>query len=633
MARGPNRARRVATASFPSPVAGWISNRNLAQPEDGNLPPGAEVLDNFFPTSTGVKLRRGCSRYATLETNGVVRSLFTYSIGGNERLFASDDSYIYDITAVPRPYGLIIGEPGRYRIGWPGQYVIGETSTSGLNLYPSGGNGNWNTLQFGTTGGTWLLGVNGSSTGFVFDGEWFYPDTPDGVTTVNYSDSTGALEDGETVTGGTSGATATVWRDEIGGAPGSGRLVLINVTGSFSADETVEGSSSGNTVKVVSSAVVAGGTSFSGGLTTADMSFVWAYKDRVYYIESESLNVWYGDVDAYQGAFKLFPMNGIFSLGGSLLFGSSWSLASSDSGGMSAQCVFVTTEGEVAVFQGTSPDDAQTWRLVGVYRIGKPLGDKAVMRAGGDLVIATSTGFIPLSKAIQVDMAALSPVAVSYPIDQAWSDALEARGREGWISAIWPDLYMGVVVPPRSTEDPVAFVVNARTGAWGRYTGWDIRSMAVHRGQLYFGSTGGKVFTANVTGRDDGDMYAGRVIPLFRDFNASASYRAGRMARTDTRSNVPFNERVTALYDWNMDIPPPPRPAIIQTGNEWENAIWDQSVWSASAVATQTQKRHSIGGYGYRMSLCYQVSSDSVTPLDVELVELDATYELAQSFT
>src|SRR3546814_7978346 len=64
-------------------------------------------------------------------------------------------------------------------------------------------------------------------------------------------------------------------------------------------------------------------------------------------------------------------------------------ICSSDSG-LSEQNIFVSTEGEVAVYQGSDPGEAATWSKVGVYRIGKPLGARAHFRGGGDIAIATS---------------------------------------------------------------------------------------------------------------------------------------------------------------------------------------------------------------------------------------------------
>src|SRR3546814_19230905 len=98
------------------------------------------------------------------------------------------------------------------------------------------------------------------------------------------------------------------------------------------------------------------------------MSFVWVYKNRLYFVQKDTMDAWYLAADAVGGAATKYPMAGIFGLGGSLLFGQRWSLSSGGDGGLSEQNAFVSTEGEVAIFQGLSPEDNQTWGEVGLYR-------------------------------------------------------------------------------------------------------------------------------------------------------------------------------------------------------------------------------------------------------------------------
>src|SRR3546814_4670166 len=118
------------------------------------------------------------------------------------------------------------------------------------------------------------------------------------------------------------------------------------------------------------------------------MSFVWVYKNRLYFVQKDTMDAWYLAADAVGGAATKYPMAGIFGLGGSLLFGQRWSLSSGGDGGLSEQNAFVSTEGEVAIFQGLSPEDTQTWGEVGLYRVGRPLGQNAFNRGAGDLAIA-----------------------------------------------------------------------------------------------------------------------------------------------------------------------------------------------------------------------------------------------------
>src|SRR3546814_14689398 len=84
---------------------------------------------------------------------------------------------------------------------------------------------------------------------------------------------------------------------------------------------TDESGGSGTTNGVGS--VLAPGITFGGSLTSADMSYVWVYKSRLWFAQKDSMTAWYMDnADSIGGTAEPFPLGGVFGLGGSLLFGS-----------------------------------------------------------------------------------------------------------------------------------------------------------------------------------------------------------------------------------------------------------------------------------------------------------------------
>src|SRR5688572_24202173 len=99
------KPRIAQTTTFPAPVHGWIANVNLANPKarwrDGSALAGANMLENLFPTATGVRMRGGSGRYAILgDGSSPTRSIFTYVNGNNRKLFGANDDAIYDVTTV-----------------------------------------------------------------------------------------------------------------------------------------------------------------------------------------------------------------------------------------------------------------------------------------------------------------------------------------------------------------------------------------------------------------------------------------------------------------------------------------------------------------------------------------------------
>lgn len=510
--------------SFPAPTGGLVSNRNLAISSGPDLPPGASILENWFPTATGVVLRRGSVTQDTL-AGGQIMSMFNYVSGTQEEFFAATGDGIWNVS-----------------------------SAISASVLPGQTSGRWSTVQFSTAGGAFLIGVNGFDDAFLYDGSTF-------------------------------AATAITF------PPGS-------------------------------------------SLTTADLSYCWIYKQRIWFIENDSLNAWYLPVDQIGGELVLWPMGGVFARGGTLLWGQPWSLDSGGSGGLSEQCVFCSTEGEVAAYQGLSPDAGQGWSSVGVYRIGKPLGREAFIRAGGDLVIATTVGFLSLANASRQDYAALGQGAVSYPIEDAWARAVAERGQQDWRCQVWPDGQMALVSPPSSADtDPVIFATNTNTGRWSTFSAWDARAFGLFSGGLFFGTTLGGVVRAFVGGSDDGSNYVGRILPLFSDLGVPASIKIAKMARAVVRSAFGVRLRVSGHSDFKEILPTPPGLGTAPSGDEWDLGTWDTALWDATSSRLVQGDWVPVGAYGDDLSIGVQVSSGFVSPSDVELIRIDMTYTLADVVT
>lgn len=632
----PRRPRTAQQKQFTAPVGGWISNRNLAAPSVPGAPQGAAVLDNYFPRAGSVKLRRGRKLYATLENTDIpVTALFSYSNGLNERLFGANEETIYDLTTVLSPYsGEIVDEEGARVVTEDGDW-LGFSSTEGLHAIDNFTGGDWIAVQFATTGGTYLIGVNAKDEGFIFDGEYFWPNIAGGVYRLAYDAETTPFADTEVVTGGTSGATGTVFR--VVGTGSSGFIFLYDVTGTFADNEALTGSIAGAATVDGTQSVSSPGVTFgSSGLTIADMGFAWVYKNRLWFAQKDSLNAWYmEDIDAIGGNAVILPLAGVFGLGGSLLFGQNWSLGTSDQGGLGEQNVFVSSRGEVAIYQGVDPATSDTWSKVGVYRVGTPLGKRAFIRGGGDLAIATSVGLVPLSKAIELDVTSLNVATVSYNIADAWDAATTLRGLSDWQCELWPEQKMAVISPPDliGSSSPVLFVSNTETGAWARFTGWYALSMEVFRGQLYFGTTNGQVHIANVSGMDGKDTYTGTVIPLHEDMGSPGSVKMGNIARAVSRANATINQQVTVNYDFGDKPPAPPDATVSSDGNVWGVGLWGQAVWGQGTPTVVNQSWQSTGGLGYTLAPVYQVTSGSIAPLDDELISLSVNFTTAEIVT
>jgi hypothetical protein len=136
------RPRMVARPyTFPVATGGW----NASDALDAMKPDEAETLINWFPETTYNRLRRGFKAHCNTATNQPVESLASYSGATDELLAFSDDTWFEVTTSTP------------------------AALVTGLQSGP------WDTLNYGTAGGQYLIACNGQDTPHVYNGATMVP--------------------------------------------------------------------------------------------------------------------------------------------------------------------------------------------------------------------------------------------------------------------------------------------------------------------------------------------------------------------------------------------------------------------------------------------------------------------------
>lgn len=612
--------------SFPGPSLGLVAMNNLAVA----MPGSATVLENIFPTPEGGIMRRGKLLYATLGAGDKdVTALFSYALGARREFFGATEDTIYNITTITNAKNIVLGTEDDDILATENDDMLGLSSTYGTEQMTGLTGGKWIVVQFATAGGVYLVGVNGQGSGFVYDGEAFYPQVAGGVTELGFNAEVAAFTAGETVTGGTSGATATIWKVESDGT--EGRLFVTDIAGGpFQSGETLTDGEGGEATAANAGLMVPGtNVTFPNGvsLTTADLSYVWIYKNRLWFIQKDSLSAWYHDVDQIAGELTEFPMGGVFGLGGQLTFGTTWSQDVGD--GLNALCAFISSEGEAAVYQGSNPESAQDWGIVGVYQTGKPMGPKAHIRFGGDVVMASDIAFVPLSEALRRDYSQLGVNSLSAPIKALWPQEVEQRRAQEWNCVFWSAKQMVVVaLPTIDAQTPRMLVMNAETGKWSVFTNWNATCLHMFNNRLFCGDTLGRVYELNVTGMDDGTPYTATYIPTF-DQMGEIGNKTVHMVRAVMRSAHKIRERMSVHTDYVVKIPAAPDSSAPTPSSAWGAVVWGSFKWGSSLARNVQQIWRNQFGAGEVVSVGVQVTSGNVVPLDVEFVRTDVLFTKA----
>lgn len=359
------------------------------------------------------------------------------------------------------------------------------------------------------------------------------------------------------------------------------------------------------------------------GVDTSTLIHINAYRNRIYMVEANGLNVWYLPVDSIGGAASVLSLAGVFTKGGVITFTATWS-SESGAASMQAYLVVMSSEGEAAVFSGAFPE-SDDWGLVNVYDISRPLGKNGWFRAGGDIVIATEMGMVPVSAARYKDPGALGMDAISVKIEPTWKTAAQERSSLPWEIAKWDDKDAFYVnTPATGNQERMTIVGNLKTGAISTYTGWDNRCFAIHSRQMYFGCNDGTVRLAEISGSDNGMPYTAQAAFAWDHLGSPGWTKSMKQAQAIWNTTRPFAYRLSASTDYKQQFPISPN-SVPDTNPDslWDSGLWDQALWDSGTIQTNVRSRQlSIGATGLVFSMEVQVPVNGVNTPQIELVSV-----------
>lgn len=372
-------------------------------------------------------------------------------------------------------------------------------------------------------------------------------------------------------------------------------------------------------------AMNAGSTPALIGTTVSSLIQVNSYRSRLYFVEKDSMRFWYLGVDAIGGSLTSFSLASVFQRGGKLLFMANWSQDAGD--GLDDKAVFVTDLGEVAIYQGSNPGDADNWGLVGLYKISPPMGKKAFTYAGGDLVILTQTGMVPISQAVRSEESVLALSAISRPIEPEWKAEVLQRTLP-WEVVEIPKLNMGLVTLPTTGTLPAkAFAVNLQTSRWGIYTGWDARCVTEFAGNGYFGANDGCVYEMESGGTDNGEAYIVKLALAPDHLDAPGRVKTVKMGRAVFNAYSNFNPQVSVGRNYTPAFPTPPAAGEnIGASALWDTAVWDTALWDGGLAHVIGTKWQSVGRSGYTLIPQLQATIANQIAPEAEIISLELTY-------
>lgn len=325
-------------------------------------------------------------------------------------------------------------------------------------------------------------------------------------------------------------------------------------------------------------------SSLTGTITAALCIGIQTHQNRVWLIEENSLDIYYLGTGAITGAATRVLLSTQFKLGGKLLAMGTWTR---DGGsGMDDVAAFISSRGEVLIYQGTDPSAAATWAKVGLFKIPEPIGRRCIHKLGGDIAILTSQGLIPMSAVLSQSDASQAFAAVTDKISGAFRRAYDSYGTlHGWQVIEFPSRGLLIInVPTAERSTAVQFVMSTKTGAWSRWTGLESNVWALKGAQMYFGLNDGTTSRFGHVSTDDGTPINAFLVQAY---NAFGDPRRKRFLRFRPQLHRPpdYAPLVDILLEYDPDIPVYSPPTAASSGTAWGSA-WGSPWGSGANVST-----------------------------------------------
>jgi hypothetical protein len=649
---GQAKRNTANTTSVPSPIGGWNARDSLANMS----PTDAVQLVNWFPTPTDVTMRSGYTVGSIITTTTGVQTISSITYSGSTATLTtasahglSTGRYVSITGTTPAAYSgvfkITVTSPTKFtyrltsavsgnatvvgvyaiQVDTPINTLMNYTenisyklfAVAGATIYESKQNpalpvftgltsDKLEFINLTNTAGKFLIACNGVDPTMIYDGtRWFYVATTTTASTISTIARTSPSATA-TVTTATAHGLITNNRVTISGASEAtfNGTFIITVTSPTTFTYTSTGTTTASSVTGIYTTI--GIT----GVNSNRFAAVNLFKNRLYFTEKDNLTCWYLDVDAIGGPATPLYFGGIARNSGKLQAMGTWTL---DAGqGADDYAVFVTSMGEVIVYNGTDPDNADTWALKGVWQLGQIFSRRCFFKWSGDLLLLTQDGLVPLASALQssrLDPRINLTDKIYFAVSQA---ATLYYANFGWQINYFASENMLILNIPLDTGIE-QYVMHTITKSWGRFTGieahcWEVSGDA----DIHFGGNGiiGDFYQAN---SDDGNNINAAAQQAYSYFDSPGQLKRFTMVRPTLQSSGGIPNVFCGLstdFDTEINLGQVSFNPQAGTDGIWDASTWDNANWSGGLTTTKVWQ--GVTGLGFTGSINLNVAARNI---------------------
>lgn len=307
------------------------------------------------------------------------------------------------------------------------------------------------------------------------------------------------------------------------------------------------------------------------GIDLTNLESPLTFKNRTYFVEKNSLSIWYSDVQAIAGDLKEFSVRGFARKGGTILTIENWTQDAGE--GLSNLFAIFTTEGEVLIYGGDDPE-ASNWSIKGSFEISKPIGKRCCLNYGSDIIVITEGGYLPLASVLSQEKANIALISDKI------NNIVKGKNKNANWSAHWysEDGWLFINAPSTTRFNYEQHVLNVKTNSWCRFVGMDALDWVIIGDKAYFNNLTG-IYRAN-NGTSDNNNPISYVKQ--QAYNKLTGEKVKGVQRVKVRYNTVGAVEYATRIGVDFDLGSANFLVTTSLGNQsyWDESIWDLSFWS-----------------------------------------------------
>jgi hypothetical protein len=343
---------------------------------------------------------------------------------------------------------------------------------------------------------------------------------------------------------------------------------------------------------------------------------VMTWKNRLWFTEGNSQRAWYLPIGQFAGTVHPIYFGARFRYGGSLVGLYSWTI---DGGqGIDDKLVAISRSGDVVVYEGTDPDIAGAFGLVGVWWAGPvPPGRKIASDFGGDLFILSLAGCVPLSKLVSGGLVRDPDLYATKKVGNLFNKLMTERGAlPGWEMKVHPtDNQMIINVPFMPSGQVMQMTMSLISHGWAMHTGIPMSCMESWHGKLYFGTSDGFV-CVNDGPTDAAGEINFALLSAYQNLGSARKKRVQMVKPMFITDGTQPAYSAAGRYDFDLTELDASLVSVTPGPLSWDSAVWTTGAFWGPEVPTGTAQNWSGSfGMGSNVAIVLKGSAKAETTL------------------